>query len=267
MNVLLLDGYNLIYRARYSHGLKGTEFSTIYNFFRSLKPIVEKFKADKIYFVLEGYPKFRYELCPEYKGTRTYHNKDNFLYQRKEIISLLKERFPIEVVRHEDYECDDVIFNLASMHDKAGDSCTIVSTDTDFYQIFNKLGAQARLYNPIKKILVEGPKYDYVTYKALRGDGSDNVIGFKGIGDKRASTMAQDPEKLLSYLGAQEQGMERFERNCKLIAFYDFGEEIENLERFPAIARWESVREKFNEMEFYSITNDKSWQKYINAFN
>ena len=34
--ILILDGYNLFYRARYS-GMNKGEFSTIFNFFRGLK--------------------------------------------------------------------------------------------------------------------------------------------------------------------------------------------------------------------------------------
>ena len=60
MKVLLLDGYNLIYRAHYAPA-RG-EYSTVYCFFRSLRAQVEKFNPDKIYFVLEGYPRRRMEL-------------------------------------------------------------------------------------------------------------------------------------------------------------------------------------------------------------
>ena len=40
-NILLLDGYNLIYRARYS-GMNKGEYSTIFNFFRGVRPLIEK---------------------------------------------------------------------------------------------------------------------------------------------------------------------------------------------------------------------------------
>lgn len=62
MKVLLLDAYNLMYRARY--GFAKGPHSTIFSFFRSLRPLVEKFNPDKVYFVLEGYPKQRMSLLP-----------------------------------------------------------------------------------------------------------------------------------------------------------------------------------------------------------
>ena len=57
MKVVLFDGMNLIHRAR-SGFMKG-EDAIVFSFFRSLKPLVEKFQPDKAYFVLEGRPKHR----------------------------------------------------------------------------------------------------------------------------------------------------------------------------------------------------------------
>ena len=125
--VLILDGYNLLYRARYS-GMNKGDYSTIFNFFRSLRPLIEKFDPDTAYFVLEGRPKKRLEMLPDYKGQREYHNKDNFSEQRREIIELLIEYFPIQLVRHPDYECDDVAAHLAQEHDDGNTEITIVSS-------------------------------------------------------------------------------------------------------------------------------------------
>ena len=70
MKVVLLDAYNLIYRAR--SGFTRGDFPVVYNFFRSLRPLIEKFDPDKVYFVLEGDPKFRNEISNGlYKGNRT----------------------------------------------------------------------------------------------------------------------------------------------------------------------------------------------------
>ena len=68
MNILLLDAYNLIYRAK-SGFMKG-EYPVVYNFLRGLRPLVEKFSPDKVYFVLEGKPEFRINLNDAYKANR-----------------------------------------------------------------------------------------------------------------------------------------------------------------------------------------------------
>ena len=53
--ILLLDANNLIYRARYSSKFaREGDAAIVYSFFRSLKPILEKFKPDVCYFVRDG---------------------------------------------------------------------------------------------------------------------------------------------------------------------------------------------------------------------
>ena len=88
-NILLLDGYNLIYRARYSGMNKGNH-STVFNFFRGIRPLVEKFNPDIAYFVLEGTPVQRLNLDPNYKGQRVYNDKDDFNWVK--LISFLQVR-------------------------------------------------------------------------------------------------------------------------------------------------------------------------------
>ena len=88
--ILILDGYNLMYRARYSGMNKGNN-SAIFNFFRGIRPLIEKFNPDLTYFVLEGKPVKRLEVDNNYKGQRVYNNDDDFNRQRNEIIKLVKE--------------------------------------------------------------------------------------------------------------------------------------------------------------------------------
>lgn len=261
MKVLLLDAYNLMYRARY--GFAKGPHSTIFSFFRSLRPLVEKFNPDRVYFVLEGYPRQRMSLLPEYKANRVHDDKDEFQRQKKHIIKLMKESFPIHVVRHPDYECDDVIGNLV-VHTHKDDECIVVSTDTDFIQLYDQAD-NVKLYNPIRKKIVESPPYDYVTWKSLKGDGSDNIEGFKGIGDKRATALANDPGLLSEFLG-KENNKELFDRNHTLIRFHDIESELSALEHAGPNTAWDDVREVFSGLGFYAMTNDTSWKKYINTF-
>ena len=60
MKILFLDAYNLIHRAR--SGFTKGDYPIIYNFFRGVRPLVEKFDPTHVYFVLEGNPKFRKQL-------------------------------------------------------------------------------------------------------------------------------------------------------------------------------------------------------------
>ena len=123
----------------------------------------KKFSPDKCYFVLEGYPKHRISIDESYKVNRP-KQRDEFNIQKASIISLLRDNFPIETVYHPDFECDDVIATLAVLHAKQGDECTVISSDTDFIQLFNLI--DFNLYNPISKKFIPHPGYDYVTWKA-----------------------------------------------------------------------------------------------------
>lgn len=266
--VLILDGYNLLYRARYS-GMNKGDYSTIFNFFRSLRPLIEKFDPDTSYFVLEGMPKKRLEMLPDYKGQREYHNKDNFSEQRREIIELLIEYFPIQLVRHPDYECDDVAAHLAKEHDDGNTEITIVSSDTDFIQIISDT---VKVYNPVKKDYVQGTEYDYVQWKALKGDASDNIPGFAGIGDKRAKSLVENHDKLNQFL-LVEDNKEKFEKNLALIGFHDLYKDntVEDMcfIQGPVKKQWQFLKQEFeNRYNFKSmVKTEKSWNNYINTFD
>ena len=263
-NILILDGYNLIYRARYS-GMNKGEYSTIFNFFRGIRPLVEKFNPDITYFVLEGMPKKRLEIDPNYKGQRVYTNDDNFNEQRREIIRLVKSNIPFVTVRHPDYECDDVI-NYLACNKHQQDNVTIVSSDTDFIQ---SIGETVKLYNPVRKSFVKKPSYNYIAWKALVGDKSDNIIGFKGIGDKRAQKLLEDSLKLNEFLN-ESNNKEKFNTNNFMIKFHDFhDEDISGIETTSNNNfEWNSLKEIFTSYEFKSLTGkENTWQKYINTFS
>ncbi len=262
--ILLLDGYNLIYRARYS-GMNKGEYSTIFNFFRGLRPLIEKFNPDFTYLVLEGMPKKRLEVQPEYKGQRVYEDKDNFRFQRKEIINIAQKYFPVQVVKHADYECDDVIGHLAKTHEKVGDTVSIVSSDTDFIQCITD---KVSLYNPVRKTFIEKPSYDYVLWKSLKGDASDNIEGFKGIGDKKAQKLCENSNSLQKFIENPEHKA-KLEENIFMIKLHDMSDDENDIVFYDRqkTPKWGELKEVFAKYDFKSmIEKDKSWEKYTKTF-
>ena len=107
---------------------------------------------------------------------------------------------------------------------------------------------------------------DYVTWKALKGDSSDNIPGFAGIGDKRATALVSNPEKLNQFLLAESNRRDRFEKNMFLIKFHDMGSELDLIERSTPEVDWDDVRREFNNLRFWSITDDRSWEKFHKSF-
>ena len=264
-NILLLDAYNLIYRARYSGMNKGNS-STVFNFFRGIRPLVEKFNPDITYFVLEGRPKKRLEVSPDYKGQRVYTDKDDFNRQRKEIISLVKEYLPFIVVKHDDFECDDIINHLAVNNHK-NDNVTIVSSDTDFIQSIRE---NIQLYNPVQKKFLEATTYDYVSWKSLVGDKSDNIEGFKGIGNKKAQKLLTDTNALEDFL-IKENNRDIYNRNTFMIKFHELNNSEINTIQLHSLNNkpdWNNLKQIFINYDFNSITKkDKTWNNFINTFD
>ena len=262
MKVLLLDAYNLIYRARSGY-MKG-DYPVVYNFFRGIRPLIEKFKPQKVYFVLEGNPQFRTQLNDAYKANRS-NNDRHFHEQKAQIISIVRECFPFVSVRHPNLECDDTIATLVKVHCQQDDECIIISSDSDFYQLLNVFD-KCTIYNPIKKKIIERPDYDYVTWKALRGDATDNIAGIPGCGDKTADKLVRSQELLVEYLKKDPVRQHIFERNVNLIRLVDFSDNLSEMERHDGVADFEQLYDIFDDMEFNSMLKEKTWNKYVNTF-
>jgi 5'-3' exonuclease len=95
---------------------------------------------------------------------------------------------PVDLLAIDKVEADDV---MAYITNKAKDEVYIMSADQDFLQLCND---KIQVYSPIKKKFY-GPKevfdemglwpQNYINYKVLMGDKSDNVPGIRGLGDKK----------------------------------------------------------------------------------
>jgi DNA polymerase-1 len=168
------------------------------------------------------------------------------------------------VANHPNHECDDIISHLAHLHASNGDTVTVASTDTDFLQLANTIDGYQQ-YNPIRKSYTKLPEHDYVAWKALVGDTSDNIVGFHGIGNKRALGMLESPEKLEKFLETDGH-RDKFELNKKLISFIDVSNE-ENMITFSnTVPDWSTALEHFTKMNFKSMTSEKGWTGFLNAF-
>ena len=267
MKVVFYDAYNLIYRAKHAlpPAMRKSEYGITFAFFRSLAALNRKLSPDLAYFVTEGRPAQRLELLPEYKGTRVYENDDNFRKQRKNIIKLTEEFLPLVVANHAGHECDDVIAHLVKKHSIAGDDVTVVSTDTDFLQLANTIEGYKQ-YNPIRKKYFDLPEHDYVAWKSLVGDSSDNITGFKGIGNKRALAMLEDSSRLNSFL-SEDNHLQKFTLNKQLITFIDMTDDEDVITFSKNGARWPELHATFSNMGFKALVGEKGWRGFTNAFS
>lgn len=269
MKTLILDGYFLLHRAR--SGFVGGPFSVNFMFFRSLRPLIEMHNPDRVYFVIEGKPKKRLAEDSNYKANRIITKDDpkyqkmlDFNRQKDQCIKLLKEYFPITVVQQDDFEADDIIAHLAIKN--KGDEVIVVSSDTDFHQLLTKDNKHIKIYNPIKKTYVEPPDYDYVMWKAIRGDSADNIPGIPRHGDKTAMKIVRDPV-LLSQKMKDEEWANHFHKNIRLIKFHDLtNNEEQNIKMSECKSNWNKTKSVFDSWEFNTMLKEKSWNKYVDTF-
>lgn len=202
--VMLIDGMNQFIRsfsAINSTNTQGTHIGGMVGFLRSLAYTVNLVQPTRVICIFDGQGNTvnRKNLYPEYKGNRKLKRITNWNsfddladesasmgQQMMRLVDYLKQ-LPISVMTLDKLEADDMIGYLAPKFD----SSVIVSADQDFLQLCSDT---VQVYSPIKKKFY-GPKevYDemglwpqnYINYKVLMGDKSDNVPGIKGLGDKK----------------------------------------------------------------------------------
>jgi len=262
-NVLIIDFMNYVHRCRVGN-LDG-EYVLVFNFFRNLRSTVEQFNPVKLFFALEGHPKHRYELYSEYKANRiikiaSKQEAKDHVIRSAEIIQKLLLSLPVTLVQHPDFEADDIINTLCfNMKDE---QIVICSSDTDCIQILQNNYSNCRLFNPIKKIFIEPPEENYVALKSLLGDKSDNIPSI--LTPKKAEKTISNPELFKKFMELEENRA-NFNINRQLIEFHKVPEEQLVLQE--GSSNFESLKEEFTRMDFQSLINDISWNKFVNTFN
>lgn len=272
MGVLIIDGHNFMYRAR--AGFQLGDFNVVFNFVRNLRSLVELMKPTRVYFTLEGAPRRQEALLPTYKANRIYRDTEpvegkrseaDYRRQNEIIVRILSHMLPVTVVQHPDFEADDLIYNLVRRATSAVDF-TVVSTDTDFIQMLQEF-PNCKLYNPITKKYVEAPDYDYCVWKALRGDGSDNIPQVKpGMGDVTAAEAVCDHDKL-KLLFEDKDVATAFSRNLLLIKLQVWSDvEAMKMRSSTPTHDWNLIKEQFEGMAFKSLLKEGTWDKFVATF-
>lgn len=244
----------------------GEKYTFIFNFFRNLRPLVEDGAPNKIFACLEGYPKFRYDLFPNYKanritkqGTMNKEQADKFQATKDEVLRLL-QFLPITIAHAQHYEADDLIATLSE--NMKEEDLTIITNDKDYLQLLQKDYQHITIYNPIKKEAMVAPDYLFIPYLSLIGDKSDNIPRL--MSEKKALQHITNPPLFKTFMG-QEENRARFAMNKALIEFRQVPEEEIILQE----GTWQpdQLKVEFDSMDFQSIINEKSWKKYTETFD
>jgi DNA polymerase-1 len=269
--IALFDSMYLIHRADIKFGVKEGDddkpsYHIVYNFFRSLRVLVETLKPTRVFFCCESEHSFRKELYSEYKanrivktGTAKAKEKEEDFYRQANIIFKLLKHLPIVQVKADGYEADDVIATLAD--DLKDEEVVIVSADKDFMQLLQKGYKHLRIFNPHKKGFVEAPEYHALTFLCTNGDSSDNVPHL--ISEKRAIKLATDPKKLAEWLSVEENRA-NYQLNRQLVELKPI--ESEKMEFGTYEVNYDALKEEFDWMEFETIVEEKYWSRFVETF-
>ena len=206
--VLLIDGLNLFFRNFAMMNMvnpDGVHIGGLGGFFRSLGAMIRQTNPTSVYVVFDGAGSTtnRKNLLSEYKGTRNLQRITNWeafdsieeehdskIDQIVRIIQYLK-LLPVKTTILDKVEADDIIAVLSKkLVKKYNSTCFIVSSDKDFLQLVTD---KIILYRPMEKEYYT-PKVveerlgllpqNFILYKTLLGDNSDNIPGVKGLGVK-----------------------------------------------------------------------------------
>jgi DNA polymerase-1 len=219
MKWLLIDGFNLAFRAYYAlpelTRADGFPTGALHGWNRLQRSLMEREKPDHtvVFFDLEGSVR-HLDIHPEYKANRaeTPESLKAQIPELKKLAALLGGR----VVERSGVEADDLIASFAARRAALGDEVLIVSADKDFGQCVNERVHQLRPSNnpkdPWERLDAAGvfarfgvPPARLPDYLALMGDAVDNIPGIKGVGPKTAAKLIAEHGGVAGLLAAEDR--------------------------------------------------------------
>ena len=212
--VLIVDGLNLYLRVFAVNGAlndNGVPVGGLTGFLRSLAYAIREVNPTRVVIVYDGAggSQRRRKIHSDYKSNRkpgkritrwdafkdAREEKESMKIQFSRLLEYL-DFLPINVISIDRIEADDTIAYIA--HTLLDKEVTIMSADQDFLQLVND---RITVWSPTKKKfytprMVEAdygiPAHNFLMYKALMGDKSDNIPGVKGLGPKKLPKIVPD---------------------------------------------------------------------------
>jgi DNA polymerase-1 len=209
--VLLVDGTNQFIRTWLAVPTltdNGEHCGGISGFLTTLGYAIRLLKPTRVIVVFDGKGGSlrRRKIYPEYKNKRKVLMRVNRAYEElsdpdEEVKSMMRQigtlvndfltTLPVSVVAIDNIEADDTIgYITTQIFNTPNNRVTIMSGDRDFLQLVNE---RVCVWSPIKKKIYGVTDIinqygvhpsNFVYYRALAGDTSDNIDGIRGLGLK-----------------------------------------------------------------------------------
>lgn len=189
----------------------GQHIGGITGFLQTLGTAIRTLHPTRVFIVMDGKDasKRRKKIFPQYKQNRGGGFKLNrthdfaseeeelqqMKYQMGRIILYLKN-LPVTFISIDGIEADDTIGYLTDMCRQKEElqELFIMSSDKDFYQLIDD---KVKVWSPVKKQLIDKNYIiqnfegihpnNFLLFKSIIGDKSDNIPGIKGVGIKSIS--------------------------------------------------------------------------------
>jgi len=205
--VLIIDGLNTFIRVFSvipTTNDDGIHVGGIVGFLRSIGYTINMIRPTRTIIVFDGkggsnrrrklYPEYKQNRKTKYRVNRSYDfasqedERHNMMMQLSRCVEYLGT-LPITVMSYDNIEADDTIGYLCRQV-LTDSQITVMSTDKDFLQLAN---GRIKIWSPTKKKMYDDKmvmdeyginSHNYIWYRVLDGDKSDNIPGVRGLGLK-----------------------------------------------------------------------------------
>ena len=205
--VLIIDGLNTFIRVFSvipTTNEDGIHIGGIVGFLRSIGYAINMIRPTRTIIVFDGkggsnrrrkiYPEYKQNRRTKYRVNRSNSfasqddEKMNMIMQIQRVVEYL-DNLPVTVLSYDNIEADDTI-GYVCRQVLTDSQITIMSTDKDFLQLAN---GRIKIWSPTKKKMYDEDKvldeygissHNYIWYRVLDGDKSDNISGVRGLGLK-----------------------------------------------------------------------------------
>jgi DNA polymerase-1 len=275
----ILDGNSLAYRAFFALPLeiqtkKGLHTNAVLGFTNMLLRLLRDESPEYLAVAFDyPAPTFRHKVYREYKATREKTPPE--LSEQLPFIKKVLKAFNIPVFEIEGYEADDIIGTFCRIGEEAQIDPVIVTADTDVYQLFSsrtKALITRKGISLLEEFSLEKLKRDYnltpaqwVDFKALKGDSSDNIPGVPGIGEKRALQLLGKYGSLEGILSHKDKIKGKLGENLRAYAEQALqSKDLVLINRYVPVTllleecrlsnpSWENLYAVFTELEFKNL--------------
>ncbi len=196
--------YATAYSGNIMKNSKGLHTNCLFAFSNMLEKFTEMEFTHILFAFDAGKKNFRHEKMESYKDGRKAMPEE--LREQIPHVYELIESYNMAAYKHDGFEADDIIGTLAAKYKNDFDAIDIYTSDKDLLQLIN----DNTFVNLTKKGITDVDRCDrerfkelfninveqFIDYKALTGDSSDNIKGVPGIGPKAAEKLLNTYQSL-----------------------------------------------------------------------